>query len=55
MNHEYVHYCRLVHNPVLPVVWVENIHPALDKGFFSTLGGISTLAAGLTTILDRSA
>jgi hypothetical protein len=29
--------------------------PALDKGYFSTLGGILALAAAITTILDRSA
>jgi len=28
--------------------------PALNKGYFSTLGGIIALAAGVTIFLDRS-
>jgi len=41
---------------ILFLLWfgLKTFIPALDKGFFSTLGGIFALAAALTTILDRS-
>jgi hypothetical protein len=42
---------------ILFLLWfgLKTFIPALDKGSFSTLGGIFALAAAITTILDRSA
>ena len=42
---------------ILFFLWfgLKTFIPALDKGFFSTLGGILALAAAIATILDRSA
>jgi hypothetical protein len=42
---------------ILFLLWfgLKTFIPALEKGFFSTLGGILALAAAVATILDRSA
>ena len=42
---------------ILFLLWfgLKTFIPALDKSYFSTLGGILALAAAITTILDRSA
>lgn len=42
---------------ILFLLWfgLKTFIPALEKGFFSTLGGIFALAAAIATILDRSA
>lgn len=39
---------------ILFFLWygLKKFFPALDKGFFSTLGGVLALAAALTIILD---
>jgi len=41
---------------ILFFLWfgLKTFIPALDKGFFSTLGGIIALAAAITTFIDRS-
>ena len=42
---------------ILFLLWfgLKTFIPALDKGYFSILGGILALLAAITTILDRSA
>jgi hypothetical protein len=42
---------------ILFFLWfgLKKFIPALDKGYFSTLGALIALAAAITTILDRSA
>jgi len=41
---------------ILFFLWfgLKTFIPALDKGFFSTLGGIIALAAAISTFIDRS-
>ena len=41
---------------ILFFLWfgLKTFIPALDKGYFSTLGGILALGAAISTILDRS-